>query len=333
MGGSATVRRIRCGCRIFREQRMAVTSVRPEWGSLHRDVRAYVERRLAARVVEAVSCGGGFTPGVASRLRLDDGRHVFLKGMSADLPFAPQYADEVAVTSVLPEGVGPRVGWWANPGESGGWWWLCLEDIPGTMPVLAPDSADTEMALAAVEQAGKLLTPSPLDGAKPIADLVGRWLTGWSTLATQIPDDLDLWAARNLEALAAIEQDWQQEAGGNTLLHWDLRPDNMLRREDGTVVIIDWSYQNQGAAWIDPAVLVPYLILDGHTASEAEAAVAHLPQPENPRTLTAFAAGLGGYWEKSSRRPAPPGIPFLRAHQVRAAEAARAWLRHRTGWE
>ncbi|GLV88781.1 hypothetical protein Slala04_02350 [Streptomyces lavendulae subsp. lavendulae] len=46
--------------------------------------------------------------------------------------------------------------------------------------------------------------------------------------------------------------------------------------------------------------------------AEAEAAVAHLPQPENSRTLTAFAAGLGGYWEKASRRPAPPGIPFLR---------------------
>lgn len=67
--------------------------------------------------------------------------------------------------------------------------------------------------------------------------------------------------------------------------------------------------------------------------AEAEAAVAHLPQPENSRTLTAFAAGLGGYWEKASRRPAPLGIPFLRAHQVRAAEAARAWLRHRTEWE
>ncbi|MGW1519805.1 hypothetical protein [Streptomyces sp. NPDC002287] len=62
-------------------------------------------------------------------------------------------------------------------------------------------------------------------------------------------------------------------------------------------------------------------------------AVAHLPQPENSRTLTAFAAGFGGYWEKASRRPAPPGIPFLRAHQIRAAEAARAWLRHRTEWE
>ncbi|MEV7545591.1 phosphotransferase [Streptomyces sp. NPDC089915] len=296
-------------------------------------MRTYVESRLAARVVEAIPCGGGFTPGVASRLCLDDGRRVFLKGMDAEHPFASQYGDEVAVTSVLPDGVGPRVLWSAGPAESVGWWWLCLEDIPGTVPVLSPGSADTEMTLAAVEQAAKLLTPSPLDGAKPIAELVGRWLTGWSTLSAQIPDDLDPWAARHLEALAAIEQGWRQAAGGNTLLHWDLRPDNMLRREDGTVVIIDWSYQNQGAAWIDPAVLVPYLILDGHTAAEAETAVARLPQPEDPQVLTAFAAGLCGYWEKSSRRSAPPGVPFLRAHQARSAEAARTWLRYRTGWE
>ncbi|WP_327255439.1 phosphotransferase family protein [Streptomyces sp. NBC_01244] len=311
---------------------MSVTSVRPEWASLPSDAREYVELRLGSRVADVVACTGGFTPGVASRLLLDDGRRVFLKGMNSDHPFAPQYADEIAVTSVLPAGVGPGVVWWAAPEESGGWWWLCLEDIPGAVPVLAPGSADTVAVLAAVEEAGKLLTPSPLDGAKPIADLIGRWLTGWSFLAGQVPSDLDPWAARHLGTLAAIEQDWQQAAEGNTLLHWDLRPDNMLRRENGRVVIIDWSYQNQGAGWIDPAVLVPHLIMDGHSPAEAAAAVGHLPQPEDPQVLTAFAAGLGGYWEKSSRRPAPPGVPFLRAHQVRAAEAARAWLRHRTGW-
>ncbi|WP_327255464.1 hypothetical protein [Streptomyces sp. NBC_01244] len=76
--------------------------------------------------------------------------------------------------------MGPDVVWWATPQESGGWWWLCLEDIPGAVPVLTPGSADTVAVLAAVEEAGKLLTPSPLEDAKPIADLVGRWLTGWS---------------------------------------------------------------------------------------------------------------------------------------------------------
>ncbi|MFI1887223.1 phosphotransferase family protein [Streptomyces jumonjinensis] len=311
---------------------MAVTSVRPEWASLPPEARAYVELRLGSPVAGSIPCTGGFTPGVASRLLLEDGRRVFVKGMSGDHPFAPQYADEIAVTSVLPDGVGPRALWWATPEDSSGWWWLCLEDIPGTVPVLSPDSADTVMALAAVEQAGKLLTPSPLESARPITELVGRWLTGWSTLAARNPDDLDPWAARHLSALAGIEENWQQAAAGKTLLHWDLRPDNMLRREDGSVVIIDWSYRNQGAAWIDPAALVSHLIMDGHSPAEAEAAVSHLPQPDDPDVLTAFAAGIAGYWEKSSRRPNPPGVPFLRAHQTRAAEAARAWLRHRTGW-
>ncbi|GLF99456.1 phosphotransferase family protein [Streptomyces yaizuensis] len=94
---------------------------------------------------------------MASRLLLDDGRTAFLKGMSGDHPFAPQYADEITVTSALPDGVGPRVLWWATPDDSAGWWWLCLEDIPGTVPVLSPQAADTVKALAAVEQAGRLL--------------------------------------------------------------------------------------------------------------------------------------------------------------------------------
>ncbi|NXY97117.1 hypothetical protein HYE82_22625 [Streptomyces sp. BR123] len=126
----------------------------------------------------------------------------FLKGMDAGHPFAPQYADEVTVTRILPEGVGPGVLWWSAPEESGGWWRLCLEDIPGTMPVLAPGAEDTVRAVEAVGRAGRALTPSPLSGARPITELAGRWLTGWAALSMDAPADLDSWAARHLEQLS-----------------------------------------------------------------------------------------------------------------------------------
>ncbi|MEU2395741.1 phosphotransferase [Streptomyces sp. NPDC007369] len=171
---------------------------------------------------------------MASRLLLEDGRR---EGMDAGHPFAPQYADEVAVTRVLPEGVGPGVLWWSTPEKSGGWWWLCLEDIPGTMPVLAPGTEDTVRAVEAVRWAGRVLTPSPLPGARPITDLAGRWFAGWATLSTDPPADLDPWAARHLERLVGVEQGWQDAADGTTLLHFDLRPDNMLARPGGPVVI------------------------------------------------------------------------------------------------
>lgn len=311
--------------------RMTATSVRPDWSALPAEVRAHAEFRLGSRVTAATTCGAGYTPGLACRLLLEGGHRAFLKGIQQDHPFAPQYVAEVDITPVLPEGVGPQVLWSATPEHGAGWWLLCLEDLPGGNPVLAPGSADAEATLAAVEQAGKALTPSPLPTAPQITDVVGKWLTGWAQLAETPPGDLDPWAARHLARLADTEQLWQRDAGGETLVHWDLRPDNMMRRADGTVVIIDWTYPHQGAAWIDPVVLIPQLITAGYGPAEAEAAVAHLPMPE-AEVLTSFAVGLSGYWENSSRRPNPPGVPFLRAHQARAAAVARAWIAHRTGW-
>lgn len=321
---------------------MSAATVRPVWGSLDPGVRARVERALGAGVARARSCGDGFSPGMASRLLLDDGRRVFLKGIDAAHPWAPQYADEIAVTTALPDGIGPDVRWSAAPEESGGWWWLCLEDVPGTHPVLAPGTPGTERAVAAVDRALSRLTPSPAGGTRPVAHVVGPWLTGWSALRTAPPAGLDPWAGRHLDRLAAIERDWWPASHGDTLLHWDLHTANMLHRPAagsvgrgsaaGEVVLIDWSYRLHGAAWIDAAVLVPQLILGGHTPAQAEQATARLPRPADPGALTAFAAGLAGLWTASARQPPPATAPSLRRHQARTAGATLTWLRHRTDW-
>ncbi|AWZ08847.1 hypothetical protein [Streptomyces sp. ICC4] len=254
------------------------------------------------------------------------------------IPPPPQYADEIAVTTALPAGIGPGVRWSAAPEESGGWWWLCLEDVAGTHPVLAPGTADTRLAVDAVERAARRLTPSPAGGTRPVARVVGPWMTGWSALRTVPSAGLDPWAGRHLDLLARIERDWWPASAGDTLLHWDLHPANMLRRpagghpeRAGEVVIIDWSYRLHGAAWIDTAVLVPQLILGGHTPDQAERALARLPRPADDTAFTAFAAGLAGLWAASSRRPPPAGAPSLRHHQARLADASLTWLRHRTG--
>ena len=56
--------------------------VRRTWADLPRSVKAEIEARLGARVVEAVSHAAGFSPGLASRLRTDDGQVVFVKAVS-----------------------------------------------------------------------------------------------------------------------------------------------------------------------------------------------------------------------------------------------------------
>src|SRR4051794_27130344 len=60
-----------------------ITARRPPWHALPDDVRAAVESRAGAPVLQARSQDGGFTEGFASRLELADGTRIFLKAASA----------------------------------------------------------------------------------------------------------------------------------------------------------------------------------------------------------------------------------------------------------
>jgi len=64
---------------------------RLRWGEVPEPVRRAVAGRLGAEVRAEDSRPGGFSPGVASRLTLADGRRVFVKAVNAGRnPMAPQ---------------------------------------------------------------------------------------------------------------------------------------------------------------------------------------------------------------------------------------------------
>ncbi|MFE5592912.1 phosphotransferase family protein [Streptomyces sp. NPDC056549] len=312
---------------------MTATAVRPEWGAVPEQVRTYIEARLGVAVSEAEMCGGGFTPGLAARLLLADGSRVFVKGIPDEHPMRSVYQAEARITEALPETApGPRVLWSAPSGQEHGWSLLCLEDLPDGNPDVSPGSPDLRAVVDTLLRMRESLTPSPIPEAPQMADVHGSYLCGWAQLAEDVPADLDPWARRNLGRLAEIEKGWLRPAHGSTLTHGDLRPDNMVMR-GGEAVVIDWSYLSQAADWCDAVSLVPHLILAGHDPGSAEAVVAPLLESvPDGGAVTAFAAAFGGYWERSSRSPAPPNVPHLRGYQARAAGAARVWIAHRTGW-
>ena len=51
----------------------------------------------------------------------------------------------------------------------------------------------------------------------------------------------------------------------------------------------------------------------------------------DPDALTAVVAAVAGFFTGEGLRPAPAGLPTLRAFQAAQGEAARAWLARRTG--
>lgn len=90
------------------------TAVRPRWAELPAHVRAVIERRCDASVVDSESMSAGFTPGFASRLHLSDGRRVFVKAAddATRSLFADSYREEARKLDLLPESVpAPRLLW------------------------------------------------------------------------------------------------------------------------------------------------------------------------------------------------------------------------------
>jgi len=308
--------------------------VRLEWTQLPGEVIRGIQQVLGADVVEADSQRGGFSPGVAARVRLSDGRRLFVKAVGEALnPVSPGlYRREAAVAGRLPSSVPtPRL---LATYDEDGWVALVFEDVDARTPHLPWRRDDLDRVLATVADLGRTLTPSPVE-LSPIADDADDF-AGFQELSAQSAggtslDDLDPWILRNLHRLAGLHDRWVAATAGQTLLHLDLRADNVLLTDD-SVLFVDWPHAGVGAAWIDllfmlPSVTLqggppPWEIFDAHPAAHAV----------DDEAATIALAGFTGLLTASGRRPDPPGLPTVRQFQrAQAAEGVR-WLRRRTGW-
>ena len=308
----------------------AGTQARPRWYDLPAPVRVEAEHRFEAAVTDEWPQTGGYTPGVASRLELSDGRRVFLKAIPARHRLVGTYRNEAAVAACLPIGVPAPHLWWSA--DIDGWWLAVFDDIDGGHPDVSPGSVQLPAVLATVAALDAMLTPCPHPTAPLVAAEFGPLFTGWRTLAEQPTAGLDAWSATHLDELDNLESQCLEAMAGDTLLHTDLRPDNlMIGHDDGQVLVIDWAWPARGAAWVDVAFLVPQLILAGHTPQAAQEAVSEVPawRAADPDAVTSFAAALTGLWESAWRTDTNPGLLDYHRH---AARAGQAWTAHRTGW-
>lgn len=263
----------------------------PTWDDLPTAVRARLENDLAP-TGPAAPVAGGFTPGVRIQLPIDEGA-VFIKAIRSVSGAADMYRAEVAANRALPAGIGPQL---LTSFESDGWVVLAFDFITGRHPDLTPGSPDLQPVIDAIGQLHDSLTPCPLPDAPEIA--TNPVLEG---------------APEHRELLT-----------GGTLLHCDLRADNLLIAEDGQIRVIDWAWPHRGPAWIDTAFLVPQLILAGHTASDAQKWASLIPAylQASSQAVSAFASALTTYWA----RRADQGSPQLRAYRARAVDAGQAWI-------
>jgi hypothetical protein len=298
-------------------------------------LRGEIEERLGGRVVEAVTQPGGFSPGVAARLRLADGRRAFVKaiGPEPNPDGAEIHRGEARMMALLPSSApAPRMLWSL---DRRGWVALAFEDVNGVQPTLPWRSGELRRVL---EMVAVLATLTPgTDGIPPIADRLQDTFMGWRRLAAAhaAGDDdlrgLDPWAARHLDRLADLEAGWTAATEGPTLVHCDLRADNLLLTPT-RVVAVDWPWACAGAAWVDLLLMLPSVAMQGGPDPEPTFAAHPAAAGADPGAVTTTLAALTGFLVGASRLPPPPGLPTLRAFQLGQGLAALGWLRRRTGW-
>jgi aminoglycoside phosphotransferase (APT) family kinase protein len=312
------------------------TGERLGWADAPAWLRAEVEARLGGPVVEAVTQPTGFSPGLAARLRLADGRRAFVKAVGPEPnPDSPEaHRAEARAMAALPRSApAPRLLWSL---DRRGWVALAFEDVDGAHPSLPWRPGELRRVLAMLTAMARALTPAP-PGIPRIGDRLQDGFKGWRRLATAHAagtDDLaslDPWAVRHLHRLADLEAGWTRATEGPTLLHSDLRADNLLLTPT-RVVAVDWPWACVGAAWVDLLLLLPSVTMQGGPDPEATFAAHPVAAGADPRAVTTTLAAWAGFLVEGSRQPPPPGLPTLRAFQLGQGLVALDWLRRRTGW-
>jgi Ser/Thr protein kinase RdoA (MazF antagonist) len=195
---------------------------------------------------------------------------------------------------------------------------VATEALDGTNPAQPwrPDELATFLRTA--EELARVLTPSPIDAPTVVDRLAGDF-TGWRTMAAQRP---------GLDRLAALEAGWVEAAAGTTLMHCDLRADNVVLTAAGAYVV-DWPHACLGPAWLDLLLALPSIAMQGGADPEEIWASYPPGRCADPDAVNAILAAAAGYFVHSGQMPVPPHIPNIRRFQRAQGEAALAWLRRR----
>lgn len=297
---------------------------RLQWRNLPETVRAAVAQLLGAQVLAARSRTGGFSPGSADLLDLDDGRVVFVKSAGVELNqvSVQLHRREARISAALPAGLPtPEL---LGVVDEGGWVALAFAAVDGAMPAFPwrePDVIEVGRALELVAEVDFDNSGLRLPFA---ADALAEDFGSWARIADRLPPDLPLGHLR-VDRLDRLAQAGAEAIRGRHLVHCDIRADNVLLRPTGAV-IVDWPWACVGANWIDSVLLLINVALGGGPGVAAIASSLPLVAAAPEADVDAFLAGMAGFFLARSLDPPPPGLPTLRRFQRAQADAVLGLL-------
>ena len=302
------------------------------WAEVPDAVRAWAAGLGGGKPRSTRDLSGGFSPGATTVLECPGGA-IFVKAVGAELnAVSPEFhRREAVVSAALPPA--PELPRLLDVYDDGDWVALAFEAIDGAPPAHPWDRRQLEGAVQALDALHDALTPSPVPDAPAAAERLQFLFGGWAELAAldRPPEGLDTWSARHLDGLADLESGWPDAVAGPTLLHGDVRSDNLLVTSSG-VVFVDWPHACVGAPVFDLVAWAPSVELEGGPAPEDLLALSAAGSAIDRDVVASLVAAFAGFLVSHSLQPAPPGLPTLRGFQAAQGAVALEWLERLTGW-
>lgn len=307
------------------------TIARLDWSEVPGPLRAATESALGGHIVGTLSCESGFSPGVAARCALDDGRQVVVKAVSEQINehSAQLNRREIQVNShLLDVPAAPDLLWWTDDGT---WVVSVFDAVEGRQPDERWPDADLDLVVDLLDGDPFAAAGTPGD-IEWVGDLLDDDFSGWRRLAhADDPAGIEPWLdARVLAHAVELEREWTRHVPPERLIHVDLRADNLLLRQPpdhrGAVAVVDWANGALGTPWFDLVCMVPSVALGNDSAPwkvwERSAWAADVDR----HALACAVAALSGYFTEAARRPPIDVIPMLRPFQEAQGRVARRWL-------
>jgi aminoglycoside phosphotransferase (APT) family kinase protein len=197
-----------------------------------------------------------------------------------------------------------------------------------------PEKRSCVNVAAAIANLSDTLTPSPLPRSAlgTASDHFAMRICGWAEIAAEKPAGVDGWSLRHLDKLVALESQAPAAVEGKTLVHFDVRADNLLLTDD-QAWFVDWPHARVGAPWLDLVQFAPSVAMQGGPDPESLVRRNPAAEPASRDALTAAVASITGFFIRESLLIPPPGLPTLRPFQAAQGQAALEWLRTLTRWD
>jgi hypothetical protein len=263
---------------------------------------------------------GGHTPARRWIVTLEDGRTAFAKVATDELAASWLRDEHVVYQHLLGGSFVPGYVGFYDDGEHPV---LALEDLSsGTWP----PPWDAAGISALLESLDEMWATDPPPGTALATDDAREIAGGWDEIA-RLPEPFlrlglcsEPWLSEHLDTLRSVAD--EAAFGGDALLHFDVRSDNVcFRPDDGHAVLIDWNLTSVGNPQIDVVFWLPSLEAEGGPA----------PETVLPDADAGLVSTCAAFFCARAARPPIPTAPTVREVQLVQARTALPWAARALG--